>query len=265
MIKIIFLSFFKFPKFLLYFFYDYIKYRYLKLYRNFFGWGIHLYVGRFGSGKTASAVRYVYNQCVRYPQLSVVTNINLTNFPKYTQIIKLNTVDDIINAPPDTIVLIDEIGTIFNSRDFSASKNKRPVPKSLFQHLCQCRKRRIQIIATVQKYNLLDKQIRDISATVTVCKSFSIHPFSRFCFLYRYDADDYDMYSTNKLYSPKLLASSCYIQTNLYRQLYDTSELVDDMLEKEYLSDEQILANRGDTSVHNQSFTKKERRKINRY
>lgn len=264
MIKTAIFTFFKFSKFLMYFFYDYIKYRYLKSYQNFFGWGIHLYVGSFGSGKTASAVRYVYNQCCKYSQLSVVTNINLVNFPSYTKIYKLNTVDDIINADEDCIVLIDEIGTIFNSRDFATSKSKRAVPKSLFQHLCQCRKRRMQIVATVQKYNLLDKQIRDISATVTVCKSFSRHPFSRFCFLYRYDADDYDMYSTNRLYTPRLLASACYVQTNLQRNLYDTSELVADMLDKEYLSDEEILTNRGDTSVHNQAFSKRENRKIRR-
>ena len=264
MIKTLFLIIFKFPKFLTYLLYDYIKYCYLKLNKIFYGWGIHLYVGRFGSGKTVSAVRYVYNQCVKYQQLSVLTNIKLTNFPKHTQILELNTAEDILNAPENTIVLIDEIGTIFNSRDFSSSGGKKAVPKELFQHLCQCRKRHMQIIGTVQKYNLLDKQIRDISATVTVCKGSVKHPFTRLIKMYRYDVDEYDMYISNRMYKPRLLWSWVYVQTNKLRQLYDTSELVTNMLNKDYLSDKEILENRGEIHVNNTPFTKKERRKINR-
>lgn len=263
MIKSIVLSFFKMPKFLIYLFYDFIKYIYLKQYKEFYGWGIHLYVGRFGAGKTNTAVHYVYRKCKKYKQLSVLTNIKLTNFPKWTKILELKTAQDILNAPDNCIVLVDEIGTIFNSRDFSSGK--LAVPKVLFQHLCQCRKRHMQIIGTVQKYNLLDKQIRDISASVTVCKCSFGHPFSRLVRTFTYDVDEYDMYMSNRMYNPKLLASGVYIQSNLCRNLYDTSELVNNMLDKEYLSDKEILENRGDTVVNNSPWSRKERRKIKRF
>lgn len=246
----------------MYVIYDFIKFLYLKQYKEFFGWGIHLYIGRFGAGKTNTAVHYVYKKCKRYKQLSVLTNIKLTNFPKWTNVLELKTAQDILNAPPNCIVLIDEIGTIFNSRDFSSGK--QAVPKVLFQHLCQCRKRHMQIIGTVQKYNLLDKQIRDISADVTVCKCSFIHPFSRLVRTFTYDVDEYDMYMTNRMYNPKLLTSGVYIQTNLCRNLYDTSELVDNMLQKDYLSDKEIMENRGDINVTNTPFTRKERKKIRR-
>lgn len=262
MIKSIILCFFKLPKFFIYFFYDLIKYFYLKQYKEFYGWGIHLYIGRFGAGKTNTAVHYVYKQCKKYKQLSVLTNIKLTNFPEWTNIIELNTADDIVHAPTNCIVLIDEIGTIFNSRDFSSGK--QAVPKVLFQHLCQCRKRHMQIIGTVQKYNLLDKQIRDISADVTVCKCSFKHPFSRLVRTYTYDVDEYDMYMSNRMYNPRLLNSGVFIQTNLCRNLYDTSELVDNMLQKDYLSDKEIMENRGDISVTNTPFSRKERKKIRR-
>lgn len=263
MIKIIISSIFKLPKFYIYVLYDFLKYLYLRQYREFFGWGIHLYVGRFGAGKTNTAVHYVYGQCVKYKQLSVLTNIKLTNFPTWTNVLELKTAQDILNAPANCIVLIDEIGTIFNSRDFSSGK--AAVPKILFQHLCQCRKRHMQIIGTVQKYNLLDKQIRDISADVTVCKCSFKHPFTRLVRTYTYDVDEYDMYMSNRMYNPRLLTSGVYIQTNLCRNLYDTSELVDNMLDKEYLSDKEILDNRGDTSVTNTPFTRKDRKKIKRF
>lgn len=262
MIKSLILCFFKFPKFLMYFFYDLIKYFYLKQYKEFYGWGIHLYIGRFGAGKTNTAVHYVYKQCKKYKQLSVLTNIKLTNFPEWTNIIELKTAQDILNAPANCIVLIDEIGTIFNSRDFSSGK--QAVPKVLFQHLCQCRKRHMQIIGTVQKYNLLDKQIRDISADVTVCKCSFKHPFSRLVRIFTYDVDEYDMYMSNRMYNPRLLNSGVFIQTNLCRNLYDTSELVDNMLQKDYLSDKEIMENRGDISVTNTPFSRKERKKIRR-
>ena len=82
--------------------------------------------------------------------------------------------------------------------------------------------------------------------------------------MYRYDVDEYDMYISNRMYKPRLLWSGVYIQTNKFRQLYDTSELVTNMLNKDYLSDKEILENRGEIHVNNTPFTKKERRKINR-
>ena len=91
-----------------------------------------------------------YKLCKKYPQLHVLTNLKLKNFPEHTKIIELKTADDILNAPDNTLVLIDEIGTLFNSRDFTSGKNS--VPKPVFQHLCQCRKRHMMILATVQRF-----------------------------------------------------------------------------------------------------------------
>lgn len=35
-----------------------------------------------------------------------------------------------------------------------------------------------------------------------------------------------------------------YIQTNLYRNLYNTEQLIDNMLKDDYISDDEILKNR---------------------
>lgn len=226
----------------------------------FNGWGIHLFVGKFGAGKTSLMITEAYQLCKKYPQLSILTNIKVQNFPSYTKILPLNTAIDILNAPPNTLVLIDEIGTIFNSRDFSGGKNA--VPKPLFQHLCQCRKRRMMIYATVQRFNLLDKQIRDITADVTACHTHFKHPFVRIQTGYTYDIEEYELYSENKTYSPVQMYNRTYIQRNHYRQLYDTSELVTSMLGKDYLSDEEILANREGISPHTEPLDRKQKRTI---
>ena len=258
---------YRLPEWLYYWIYDHLNHWYYKHYKEFFGWGIHLYCGKFGQGKSSLMVIDTYRDCVRYPQLHVLTNINLINFPDHTKIIPLKTADDILNAPDNTIVLIDEIGTLFNSRDFSSGKNS--VPKPVFQHLCQCRKRHLMIRATVQRFNLLDKQIRDISATVTECRARGKHPFSRLFTALTYDIDEYEAATTNKMYVPSPCGYKVEIQTDKFRQLYDTSQLIQGLLTKEYLSDEEILRNQGvidcittdGSKASNKAFKRAQRRR----
>lgn len=237
---------FSFPEYLMHQTYDHMMYWYCKEYLIFNGWGIHLYVGKFGAGKTMTMCHDVYKQCKQYPQLTVVTNLKLINFPEYTNILPLETVQDILNAPINSIVVIDEIATIFNSRDFNSGKNA--VPKSLFQFLCQCRKRKLTIYATVQRFNLLDKQIRDITADVTSCRCFARHPFCRLNMCRVYDIDDYELYMQNSDYPIRAIDSYAFVQRNHDRLLYDTTELIAGFLKKDYISDEEILRNRGEAA-----------------
>lgn len=209
----------------------------------FYGWGIHLYTGKFGQGKTSLMTIRAYQLACQYPQLNILTNIKLKNFPTHTRILPLKTANDILNAPNNTLVLIDEIGTLFNSRDFSTGKNS--VPKPVFQHLCQCRKRHMMIMATVQRFNLLDKQIRDITADVTSCSATGKHPFTRILTGICYSIDEYEAYTSNKMYKPSASYSYVVVQKDQYRELYDTTELIQGLLTAEYLSDEEILRNQG--------------------
>lgn len=234
-----------FPALLFYYIYDRLLFIYFRKIKQFSGWGIHLYTGKFGQGKTSQMTVKAYKLACKYPQLFILTNIKLTNFPKHTAILPLRTADDILNAPDNTLVLIDEIGTLFNSRDFSCGE--RSVPKPVFQHLCQCRKRHMMIYGTVQRFNLLDKQIRDITATVTDCKVKFKHPFSRLMIGETYDIDEYEAWVSNKMYTPVPDYTTVEIQKDHYRQLYDTTELIQGLLKMDYLSDEEILRNQGDS------------------
>lgn len=223
--------------------YDHLIYWFYRKKRLFPGWGIHLFTGKFGKGKTSLAVIKAYKLAKKYPQLSILTNLELMNFPDHTKILDLNSPKDIINAPDNTLVLIDEIGTIFNNRDFA--KGKEAIPKILFQHLCQCRKRHMEIYGTVQRFCLLDKQLRDITADVTECSSFPDYPFTREITGFTYDIDEYEAWIVNKLYNPRVDHVDVVIQSDQYRNLYDTSELIDKMLNADYISDEETLRNQG--------------------
>ncbi|MCR5728868.1 MAG: AAA family ATPase [Ruminococcus sp.] len=246
-IKLLLANIRTFPAFLCYVFYDFLCYFFYRKNRLFYGWGIHLFTGRFGAGKTSLMVIKAYELCKKYPQLTVITNLKLTNFPEYTHILPLNTAYDILNAPKNSLILIDEIGTIFNSRDFSSGK--RAVPKPVFQHLSQCRHRKIMILGTVQRFNLLDKQIRDISATVTECHSRLAHPFSRKLIAVCYDISEYEALVQNPMYIPRVSNVYVKIQTDHYRHLYDTMEMVSGFLGMEYISDEEILRNQGSDPI----------------
>ncbi len=244
MLSVIFQYLKKLPHFLFLELKDLIIYIINKKWLLFEGWGLHMYVGAFGAGKTCSMVEAAYRKAKRYPQLTIVTNLRLFNFPEHTRILPLRTPQDILHAPENTLVLIDEIGTIFNSRDFASSKQS--VPKILFQHLCQCRKRRLMIYATTQRWNFLDKQLRDITATVRVTRSHFAHPFTRICTVWSFDAPEYDLAFTNPMYPLRALCGYVYVQTDVCRNRYDTAELIENMLNAEYISDEEIAANRGE-------------------
>lgn len=240
-----------FPLFFIYHVYDRLLYYYFRKYKQFMGWGIHLYTGKFGQGKTSLMSIKAYKLAKKYKQLYILTNINLTNFPDHTAILPLKTAQDILNAPTNTLVLIDEIGTLFNSRDFASGKES--VPKPVFQHLCQCRKRHMMIYATVQRFNLLDKQIRDITATVTECKTSFKHPFSRMVSGVTYDIDEYEAAQSNKMYIPRPEFTTVEIQKDQYRYLYDTTQLIQGFLKtkpEQWLSDEEILRNQGTIDIY---------------
>ena len=133
-------------------FFDYIK---NKKWNVWNGFGLNIYVGMFGKGKTLSATKYVLKQAKRY-NLNVISNIKLNGYPY----IPLTNWQQIVEAEGNTIILIDEISTVFNARqwkDFNINL--------LFQ-LLQCRKNKKMIVGTAQRFAHVDKLLRDITYNV---------------------------------------------------------------------------------------------------
>lgn len=236
------------PSFWCYVFVDFARYLNRKGWRDFNYWGLHLFLGKFGGGKTISAVRRCYNICKTHRNVTVLTNLTLTNFPEDTKLIHLEDINQVLDLPDKSIVLIDEIGSIFNSRDYGA--NKESVPKIVFQHLLQMRHRRIMLLGTVQRWNLLDKQLRDITDTVTECHSFFRDPFSRYTTCTEFDAQEYDKAYSNPLLPLRRLLYYAFVQTDELRSKYDTIQMVEGLLTSKYIPDEQILANRAGTEYN---------------
>lgn len=230
----------------------------------FNGFGLHLYLGGFGEGKTGSAVRDVYYKCQKYKCLKVLTNISLYNFPEWTKIIPLKTANDILNADENTLILIDELGTIWNSRDFktsSGSKDSKALPKEVFQFLCQVRHRKIEVFATAQDWADVDIAIRRKIRDVCVCSSEFKHPFTRMITNRVYDSKEYDLFYQNPLLPLVAGYTDVYVQTDKLRKLYNTDEMVENMLKMEY--DPEPNMSGGDiTPVVTGKIDKKEQRKL---
>ena len=150
MLRAIFAALRAAPVFWYYIFKDFGKYIKEKGWTRFNYWGLHLFIGKFGGGKTISAVRRAYNICKSHKGVTVLTNLTLYGFPEDTRIIKLVNSSQILELPDKSIVLIDEIGSIFNSRDFASSK--KSVPKPVYQLILQCRHRRIMLLGTCLLY-----------------------------------------------------------------------------------------------------------------
>ena len=211
--------------------FDIIKYYKNKEWLIFDGFGLHFYVGLFGSGKTSTMVRDAFLLAKKYPQLNILTNMQLYDFPDHTIIIKLDDYKQIVSCPPNTLILIDEISSIFNSRDWK----KSGIPAPLLSTLLQVRKQNKMLYATAQRFQHVDALFRQITFTVRVCSCFR----KRWNFVQVYDGFDYE--TSNPMKQAVSLTSYSFIQTDNFRKLYDTTELVQKMQVTEFIPDKEIL------------------------
>lgn len=216
--------------------YDTFDYFYNKRYKDFTGFGLHIYCGMFGSGKTLSLVRHAYSLAKRYPDLTIYTNIQLFNFPHPERIYKLENYNQLITAPPDTLFIVDEISSLFNSRKWA------DFPFVLLSQLLQVRKNRKMIIATAQRFSHVDKLLRDVTTTVIDCSCY----FKRLCINRSYDPLDYE---SATIYSPEIISYLVYLATDKLRNSYDTYELITDDVKGRFLSNHEVLGLRGESPI----------------
>ena len=132
--------------------------------------GLTVFVGEQGSGKTLSAVNYVYQLMKKYPKALLVTNVWLTDYPiDNVRVFPFNNADDLSkykNGEYGVIYLIDEIQLYFNSLE---SKNINP---DVMVQFSQQRKQRKHIVCTSQVFGRMAKALREQFSAVVVCKNY---------------------------------------------------------------------------------------------
>lgn len=183
--------------------------------------GLRLYCGRQGAGKTIGLVYDLERYRRKYPRAKIYTNFGYIH-----QTAPLSSLNDLIN--PDfkngtdgVIFAIDEIQNEFscaNSKDF---------PESLLSQITQQRKQRVCILATSQVFTRVAKPLREQCFIVVKCKTI----FNRYTMLRYYDAEDYNMYADNP--SPKMRRKlrkkqyQSFVQSDELRSLFNSYDLIE--------------------------------------
>lgn len=156
------------------------------------------FTGKPGSGKTLSAVRYIYKD----KRKNVYTNVKL-EIPdkKIVQILPSNVQD--LKTLRDGIVFIDEANFVFSSRFWSR------IPKDLIQFWAMHRKHGVDLIVTSHSLKRIDIILRELVSYEVRCKTLGVFVIDNW-----YDVD----------YNEKV-KSSVFLGARFYKY-YDTFEIV---------------------------------------
>lgn len=236
-------------------FYKYIKY---KRFNDYQTGDLDIYCGYFGAGKTLSLVHKVVGIYNKYNGLSVwdsarkkfvtqrilvLSNVQL-NIPfvpleSLSQVVALSKINQNYDQQHDTltcsIVCMDELSVQMNSRSFKSN-----IDAYFLNVLLCCRHYHISFYGSAQRFQHVDKLLRDVTRNVIQCRKVW-----RFQLLNYYDAWELENVSNPEMVKP--LARKCWFVFDCDYAAYDTLAVVQN-LEKKYaegdiLTQAEILAN----------------------
>lgn len=211
----------------------------------------------FGSGKTLNMIRNaisIYNRfdntavynfgsgewCKQY--VHIFSNIELRGVP-YVPLVNTYQLIQVATDEPDGytsedihifVFVIDELGRIFNNRDWKNNLNN-----DLLSAMLQQRKNHLCILGTVQDFSLFDATLRKLCTNVYVCSKHW-----RLLTLRHYFATDLERANFN---NALVLCRGVYVRfaTDLLYNSYNTREVVTNLQKSiaagEHLSNEEIL------------------------
>ncbi len=185
--------------------------------------GLIIFCGPQGSGKTLSAVNYVYNLLRLYPKCLIVTNLELTNYPVDDERVFLfKEAKDLTrykNGKEGVIFLIDEIQLYFNSL---GSKN---IDIDVMTQLSQQRKQRIHIVATSQVFGRMSKQLREQFDVVIWCQKKFYGYLQKNSLINRDSISSESSTSTNL--SGDIVKNFYYFKSPVMFKRYDTYKVIE--------------------------------------
>lgn len=208
----------------------------------------------FGSGKTLNMIRNafsIYNQfndtkvynfesgewVNQY--VHVFSNIELRGIP-YVPLINTYQLVSVATEPPKDddihifVFVIDELGRIFNNRDWKTNLNS-----DLLGAILQQRKNHLVILGTVQDYSLFDATLRKLCTNVYSCTKHW-----RLLTLRHFYAKDIERANFNL---DLVAVRGLYVRfaTDLLYNSYNTAEVVSDLQKEitagQHLSNEEVL------------------------
>lgn len=175
-------------------------------------YGVHIFCGEQGSGKTMAALHFIKCILERNPCAKLASNIHLNfqdgKIEDWTQILKYN------NGVEGQIIFLDEIQNWFASNE---SKN---FPPSMLSEITQQRKQRKIVVGTSQVFTRVSKPIRE--QVTLLYKPMTI--FGCFTIVRVYKADINDDGAVDQLHRRRIY---CFVHDDDLRNCYDTYEKVE--------------------------------------
>ncbi len=174
--------------------------------------GVHIFCGEQGSGKTVALIHFLKQIMERNPGAKLASNINIT-----FQDSRINDWTDILNTNNGSlgqIVVLDEIQNWFSSNE------SRNFPPAMLSEVTQQRKQRKIIVGTSQVFGRIAKPIREqitmIYKPLTIAGCFTVVR------VYRPKASSTD----GDLEKLRFVRCYCFVHDDEIRNSFDTLEKV---------------------------------------
>lgn len=189
-------------------------------------YGVSLYCGEQGSGKSIAMTEYLERMRKKYPNVMIVTNYGY----KYQnrEFVDWKDFFDIRNGTDGVIFAIDEIQNEFNNQSW---KN---FPEELLSEITQQRKQKVKIVATAQVYEDVVVQLRRQAFHVIDCMTFA----NRWTITTCYKKRDYEkaLNYTDGTAKVRKMWRKSFIQDDYIRDLYDTEKKIERLKRSTFLS-----------------------------
>lgn len=222
--------------------YDIYHYFKERQWERFGSYGIDMFIGMFGKGKTLTMTNIATSLYKRYgDNLRFISNYHLNNIP-YIPLINFKQLVDLGDENDDsryvgTVVLIDEISTVLSHRNFAN------FPIEMLSMLLQQRKRHIYIMCTAQRFFMVDKIWRSITTRAIDCDKYW-----RFANFKSYDAWDYEQAVNASILKPD--HNHWWFVCNKDYEAYDTSEMITKSSAEDFISNEEAIVRKGLDSMN---------------
>lgn len=226
-----------------------------KKWKDFNYFGIDIFVGMFGHGKTITMTHKamdIYKDFGR--DVLFLSNCNLKKIPyvpltNFNQIVQLGNEDDNLGKYKGVCICIDEIEDVLSHRNYAS------FPLQMLNVLTQQRKLHVYIMCTAQRFFMVDKLFRSITTHVIDCNKYW-----RFQHNVYYDAWDYENAMNSQLLKP--IANFWWFVKDKDFECYDTMQLIDSSASNEFISNEESIVRKGLDAMTNEQAIRRPNRQI---
>ena len=184
-------------------------------------YGVWMFVGKQGSGKSMSLINELEKLRRRYPKIKIYTNMGYM-----FETAPLKSLNDLLdkskyNGKYGTVFVIDEI-----QNEFSCNTSK-DFPESLLSLITQQRKNRVLILTTSQVFSRVSKPIREQCYRAVECTTF-LGRYTRNKHFNGVDySDSYDLPAHQRKHACKKLYLVTFVQTDYLRNCFDSYKLIE--------------------------------------